>query len=250
MLTRKTNTNSNVKTVNADNEDQSRLGYVGTTLAALLLSIGLLFAYNGVAPTSAQAHILTKQDVNRVVQQDVNRARSNGRRVTPGAIRRHRSRIIQRAIRHNDSHRCRVGTRRLHNNVRVKGQVANTHQRHVITEVLRNGRRMRASRKVLITAVATITQEATAHNRPHGHGTSVGAFQLINIHGSVAQRMDLRFSSNWFYRQAIGVDRRNPSMSINDIAQKVQKSAHPNAYGQWAPEATRTVNGFLGPCHR
>ena len=68
--------------------------------------------------------------------------------------------------------------------VTVKGVQAGSHQRAMIGRVLATCRMLGASRKVQWAAVATITQESTARNLTGGHGTSVGLFQIIDLHGT------------------------------------------------------------------
>lgn len=134
--------------------------------------------------------------------------------------------------------------------VTVKHKRATLHQRQVLTEALNVSRQRNARFKVHQALVAGITQESTAHNRASGHGTSVGVMQLIDTHGSVRWRMHIPNSVNWFLNGVIPDDRRNPHLSITQLVQRQQRSAHPTLYQQWAPEAARTVKAFLGPCGR
>jgi hypothetical protein len=124
--------------------------------------------------------------------------------------------------------------------VTVKERTADAHQRAMIGRVLSECRRLGAPVKVRVAAVATITQESTARNLTGGHGTSVGLFQIIDIHGPVSQRRDPEWAARWFCSRAIRVDRQQPALSVGALSQAVQRSAHPHAYGRWVREASRT----------
>lgn len=152
---------------------------------------------------------------------------------------------------HQIDHVCQLPMRPLiGTRVTVKGRKATRHQRRVLTTILNIGRAWRVEPKVQIAAVATTTQEASAMELRYGHGTSVGPMQLISMHGTFEQRVRADFSARWFFRRAINVNHHHPYLSVNDLSQRVQKSAHPNAYARWVPEARRTYRTFLGPCRR
>lgn len=125
--------------------------------------------------------------------------------------------------------------------VTVKGRTAGAHQRSMIGRVLATCRQMGARPKVRVAAIATITQESTARNLRGGHGTSVGLFQIIDLHGTWSQRHNPEWSARWFCSRAIRVDRQQPRISVARLAQSVQRSAYPSAYAQWAREAQRTT---------
>ena len=130
---------------------------------------------------------------------------------------------------------------------RVKGSRASIQQRRNITAALNIARKRGAPLNHRLGLVAAITQEASANNLSHGHGTSVGILQLIDIHGSVAWRMHLPNSVGWFLNGARKVDPRG-RMSPGSLAQAVQRSAHPTLYHQWVPEASRTYKLYLAGC--
>ncbi len=135
--------------------------------------------------------------------------------------------------------------------ITVKHKRASLHQRKVLTEALNTAHQRRQIRfKTYQALVAGITQESTAHNKPAGHGSSVGVLQLIDSHGTVAWRLHIPNSVNWFLNGVIPDDRANPSLPLTVLIQRQQGSAHPDAYAQWAGEAAQTVKVFLGPCHR
>lgn len=141
--------------------------------------------------------------------------------------------------------------------ITVKGAGASKEQKDTISRVLAQGEREKAPEPVLICAVMTITVENTASNGAGGDpGTgSAGAFQQRpeTGWGSPSDVRNLEKAAHRFYSDAptarggaIGVFKRNPGMSLNDICQEVQASGTPSAYGVWKSEATRTVKAWLG----
>ena len=120
-------------------------------------------------------------------------------------------------------------------------------QQRVKTLVFNIGRVRKMPKPVIVAAGMTTTQEQSGRNQPYGHGSSVGAFQLIDIHGSMGRRMSLYFSANWFYNGAIRAWQRG----IRDpgrIAQAVQRSSHPYAYNKWRWESERNYRIWRGKC--
>lgn len=73
--------------------------------------------------------------------------------------------------------------------------------------------------------------ESTLRNLDHGAGSSVGLFQLIDSHGTKAQRMDPTFSCNWWLDQAAGIPNRD-TMPPGQLAQAVERSAYPDRYAK------------------
>lgn len=139
----------------------------------------------------------------------------------------------------------------IHGNITVKGKRADRSQLRVLTSALNTAKQRRLIRiKTYVAVVAGITQESNAYNKPSGHGTSVGVLQLINSHGTVAWRMSIGNSVNWFLNGVIPDDQAHPNLSINDLIQRQQASGHPSAYAPHVPEARRTVRAFLGPCYK
>jgi len=124
--------------------------------------------------------------------------------------------------------------------VTVKHRVADAHQREMIGRVLAECRRLGVPAKVRVAAVATMTQESTARNLRGGHGSSVGLFQIIDLHGPVSVRRNPEWAARWFCSRAKNVNKHRPGLSIAGLSQAVQRSAHPRAYALWAREAVRT----------
>lgn len=133
--------------------------------------------------------------------------------------------------------------------VRVKGARTSLHQRRNITAALNIARKRDVPMNHRLALIAAATQEQSTNNQPYGHGTSVGFLQLIDIHGSVAWRMQLRNSVNWFLNGARKVDPHG-RMAPGSLAQAVQRSAHPDLYHQWVPEVRRTYRLYIGRCVR
>jgi hypothetical protein len=129
----------------------------------------------------------------------------------------------------------------------VKHRRASIQQRRNITEALNIARKRGVPLNHRLGLLAAITQESSANNLGHGHGTSVGILQLINIHGTVAWRMHLPNSVGWFLNGARKVDPRG-RLAPGTLAQAVQRSAHPTLYHQWVPEAKRTYKLYLAGC--
>lgn len=150
---------------------------------------------------------------------------------------------------HYLAHEC-AKPRPIVRGITVKGRRADLEQRTVITTILNMGRKRGASRKVQLASIAGVTQESGARELPYGHGTSVGPLQLINTHGPARLRKTIEFSGDWFLDRALNIDYHRPNLSVTELTQAVQGSAHPNAYAQWVPEARRTYKKFLGPCRR
>ena len=116
--------------------------------------------------------------------------------------------------------------------------------RIVVREVAAAGLPDRAA----VVMVSAGLQESGLRNLNYGDSSSVGVWQLINDHGTVAQRLDVSFSARWFITQLKGVTGWE-QMSINDAAQAVERSGHPTLYGQHetrARELLAAVGGGTG----
>jgi hypothetical protein len=80
-------------------------------------------------------------------------------------------------------------------------------------------------------------------NLGYGHSSSVGYLQLINSHGTVAQRRDPEFAARWFFTELRKVQDWE-SMSVTRAAQAVQRSAYPDAYARWEAHAARLMRAI------
>lgn len=110
---------------------------------------------------------------------------------------------------------------------------------------IREAQRAGLPERAAVVALAAGMQESGPNgprNLGYGHSSSVGVWQLIDIHGTRAQRMDVAWSARWFYRQLKGVEGWE-NMSINSAAWRVER---PRAdlrwkYAQWEDDARRLV---------
>ncbi|MDO4783997.1 MAG: hypothetical protein Q3997_02780 [Propionibacteriaceae bacterium] len=96
-------------------------------------------------------------------------------------------------------------------------------------------------------ALATAYQESGIRNLDHGDLDSVGLFQQRPSQdwGSVEQIMDPWYASGKFYEALVKIPGwRNAD--LNDIAQKIQISAHPEAYRKHVPNARRLASALTG----
>jgi len=112
----------------------------------------------------------------------------------------------------------------------------------VYARVLADG----ADQRVMLATFETAWVESHFNNCSNGTGTSVGVFQQENSWGSVADRETVSTATDAFVTRAEQVD-SNPSAknyTAGQIAQAVQKSAKPNAYGQALGMATSLESAY------
>jgi len=105
--------------------------------------------------------------------------------------------------------------------------------------------------RAVVVALATAMQESKLRNLPHlgehNDHDSVGLFQQRPSQGwgTVEQVSDPRYASRQFYLAL----QRVPGweeMRVTDAAQRVQRSAYPEAYQRWADDATVLATALLG----
>lgn len=125
----------------------------------------------------------------------------------------------------------------------VKGQPASNEQINNANTVLRVGQAMGARRKVLVVSIMTAIDESQIRNLPGGDRDSKGVFQQRPSQGWPASG-DVATDAAAFFNSAMRADAINPNLSYNDLAQAVQNSGTPFAYGQYQPEAEAFVNAF------
>jgi hypothetical protein len=96
-------------------------------------------------------------------------------------------------------------------------------------------------------ALATALQESGLHNLPDGDRDSLGLFQQRPSQGwgSATQIADPVYASRAFYRR-LAAQRDWAALDINDAAQRVQRSAVPDAYGQWEGQAQVLAAALTG----
>ena len=95
------------------------------------------------------------------------------------------------------------------------------------------GLSMGMSERDILIALMTAQQESGLRNLSYGDRDSVGLFQQRTSQGwgSVKQIMDPRYSASKFYETLAKVKGRD-SLALTVAAQKVQRSAFPNAYAK------------------
>ena len=92
-----------------------------------------------------------------------------------------------------------------------------------------------------VVGIMTAYQESKLANLNHGTGTSLGLFQQTTSWGTSQQRLNTTWAARAFYKVLLALGNRD-SMTLDQEAQAVQRSAFPNAYGQWQTMATQIVN--------
>jgi hypothetical protein len=96
-------------------------------------------------------------------------------------------------------------------------------------------------------ALATAYQESKIRNLTHGDRDSIGIFQQRPSQGwgTVAQISNEYYAINKFYDALVKIDGYQ-SMRITEAAQKVQRSAYPEAYEPHAPDARALASALTG----
>ena len=84
-----------------------------------------------------------------------------------------------------------------------------------------------------VIGMITANVESTFHNYDHGHSSSLGVFQQINVGwGTAKQRMDVTYAATSFFKHLFRVKNRG-SMTPGQAAQAVQISGFPDKYQLW-----------------
>lgn len=101
--------------------------------------------------------------------------------------------------------------------------------------------------QAVVVALATAFQESELENLDGGDRDSVGLFQQRPSQGwgTVEQIMDPRYSAGKFYT-ALKKVKGWEKMRVTDAAQRVQRSAYPNAYEKWADESRVLAAALTG----
>lgn len=97
-----------------------------------------------------------------------------------------------------------------------------------------------------IVAIATALQESTLRNLDTAvDHDSLGLFQQRPSQGwgTPAQVLDPVHASNFFYDRLVRVANWQ-TLPVTQAAQRVQRSAYPNAYAKWEPLATQLADQF------
>lgn len=125
----------------------------------------------------------------------------------------------------------------------VKHVSATAEQRKNIARSVAVGVKMGASPKMIDSMISAITIESRALNLPYGHSSSVGILQLLDIHGSVAWRMNIENSVGWYFRGAMKLDTKN--MTAPEIAAAVQRPIDGSVYKIYIDESVSTRKAYL-----
>ena len=101
--------------------------------------------------------------------------------------------------------------------------------------------------QAVVIALATALQESKLENREDGDRDSIGLFQQRPSQGwGAADKIkDPRYAADKFYTALKKVKGWN-KMRVTDAAQRVQRSAYPNAYQKWADESAVLARALTG----
>jgi hypothetical protein len=115
------------------------------------------------------------------------------------------------------------------------------------TTIAAVGKRMGLPDHAVTVALAASLQESKLYNLPGGDLDSVGLFQQRPSQGwgSPSQILVPKYAATAFYSHLAQVAGWQ-TMSVTDAAQAVQRSAAPNAYAAWEPEARVLAQVFTG----
>ncbi|MEJ3746624.1 hypothetical protein WEI85_25450 [Actinomycetes bacterium KLBMP 9797] len=132
--------------------------------------------------------------------------------------------------------------------VQADGEVAlNAHQMANAATIAAMGIRQQMPERAVVVALATAFQESKLENLTGGDRDSLGLFQQRPSQGwgTPEQIRDPRYSATKFYG-ALKRVRGWEAMRITDAAQRVQRSAFPEAYEKWADNSTVLAKALLG----
>lgn len=132
--------------------------------------------------------------------------------------------------------------------VRADGEVAlDSVQMANAATITAVGVRRNMPERAVVVALATALQESKLENREDGDRDSIGLFQQRPSQGwgTPDQIQDPRYSADHFYT-ALKKVKGYQKMRVTDAAQRVQRSAYPNAYQKWADEAAVLARALTG----
>jgi hypothetical protein len=109
------------------------------------------------------------------------------------------------------------------------------------------GLRRKLPERAVVVALATALQESKLRNLSGGDRDSVGLFQQRPSQGwgTASQISDPRFAARRFYGALVRVEGW-AEMRVTEAAQRVQRSAYPEAYEKWADEAAVLTEALTG----
>ena len=132
--------------------------------------------------------------------------------------------------------------------VRADGEVSlDTVQMANAATIAAVGINRKMPERAIVVALATALQESKLENIEYGDRDSLGLFQQRPSKGwgKPAQLLDPRYSSRKFYSSLKKV-KGWEKMRVTDAAQRVQRSAYPEAYQKWAEEAEVLAKALTG----
>ncbi len=99
----------------------------------------------------------------------------------------------------------------------------------------------------IVVALATALQESKLENLENGDRDSIGLFQQRPSQGwgTPEQIQDPRYAAGMFYKSLVKV-KGWQDMRVTDAAQRVQRSAFPEAYEKWADESAVLAEALAG----
>ena len=132
--------------------------------------------------------------------------------------------------------------------VRADGQVTlDSAQMANAATIAAVGIRLKQAERAIVVALATALQESHLRNLEDGDRDSVGLFQQRPSQGwgTPEKIQDPRYAATRFYK-ALKRVKGWKKMRVTDAAQKVQRSAYPNAYEKWADESAVLARALSG----
>jgi hypothetical protein len=132
--------------------------------------------------------------------------------------------------------------------VRAEGEVAlDLVQMANAATITAVGVRRKMPEQAIVVALATALQESKLENLDTGDRDSVGLFQQRPSQGwgTPEKIQDPRYAASKFY-SALKKVKGYQKMRVTDAAQKVQRSAYPNAYEKWADESAVLARALTG----
>lgn len=132
---------------------------------------------------------------------------------------------------------------------RVAGETVaiDTDQAHYASIIAGVGTQRDLAPRATTIALATAYQESGLRNLDYGDRDSLGLFQQRPSQGwgSTSEVMDPWYAANAFYAELVTV----PDWAtgdVNDVAQTVQRSGHPNGYARHVENARRVASSLTG----
>lgn len=109
------------------------------------------------------------------------------------------------------------------------------------------GKRVGMSNHAVTVALATAFQESGLRNLPYGDRDSLGLFQQRPSQGwgSAATVQTPRLAAGSFYRHLNAIPGWS-ALPVTEAAQRVQRSAAPDAYGRWEDSSRQLAQALTG----